>query len=198
MRQLPLGASTRRTATPSPLASRTGCAGTQKPIDWLLSSPPSRARTLSRSQTSRARPPRHQPGRSEVHTIRWTDGRPGCVNRGSVGALKAHHVHRVIWNSMKNSLLLAALSLAFAGSVFAQTPAAVTTPGSAAAPARAAATAAGPTADLPTAPTTASGVCKDGSPFSAASTQSACRGHGGVDKKAGAPGSAPAASTVPI
>ena len=33
---------------------------------------------------------------------------------------------------MKNSLLLAALSLAFAGSVFAQTPAAVTTPGSAA------------------------------------------------------------------
>ena len=97
---------------------------------------------------------------------------------------------------MKNSLLLAALSLAFAGSVFAQTPAAVTTPGSAAAPARAAATAAGPTADLPTAPTTASGVCKDGSPFSAASTQSACRGHGGVDKKAGAPGSAPAASTT--
>ena len=97
---------------------------------------------------------------------------------------------------MKNSLLLAALSLAFAGSVFAQTLAAVTTPGSIAAPARAAATAAGPTADLPTAPTTASGVCKDGSTFSAASTQGACRGHGGVDKKAGAPSGAPAASTT--
>ena len=94
VRQLPLGTSTKRTATPSPLASRTGCAGTQKPIDWLLSSPASRTRTLSRSRTSRARPPRHQPGRPEVHTIRWTDGRPGCVNRGSVGALRPHHVHR--------------------------------------------------------------------------------------------------------
>ena len=97
---------------------------------------------------------------------------------------------------MKNSLLLAALSFAFAGSVFGQTPAAVTTPGSATAPARAAATAAAPTADLPTAPTTASGVCKDGSAFSAASTQGACRGHGGVNKKAASPSGTPTVSAT--
>ena len=102
---------------------------------------------------------------------------------------------------MKKSLLLTALSLAFAGSVFALTPPAVTTPGSAAAPAPAAAVTPAATlaTDLPTTPATVNGVCKDGSAFSAASTKGACQGHGGIDKKAAAPSGAPAASaTAPV
>ena len=83
-------------------------------------------------------------------------GGPAVGRGASTAAAWAHWdltTYTVNGNPMKNSLLLAALSPAFAGSVFAQTPAAVTTPGSTAAPARAAATAAAPTADLPTAPT---------------------------------------------
>ena len=52
LRKLSLGTSTRRSTTPWCLASRTGCAGTQKPIGWLLSSPPSRARTHRESDVA--------------------------------------------------------------------------------------------------------------------------------------------------
>ena len=41
-----------------------------------------------------------------------------------------------------------------------------------------------------------SAVCKDGTPFSGATLKGACRGHGGVDKKATAAGAASAASAA--
>jgi hypothetical protein len=74
---------------------------------------------------------------------------------------------------MKKSLRLIALSAVFAGSVFAQTAA----PG---APAKAPAAVAAPA----TAAATVNAVCKDGTPFSGDTLKGACRGHGGVDKKA--------------
>lgn len=77
---------------------------------------------------------------------------------------------------MKKSLLIIAACTMFAGSAFAQTAA------PAAAPAAAAAA--------------ATGVCKDGSAFSAATTKGACRGHGGIDKKAGAAAAAPGAAAA--
>ncbi|MFZ3298081.1 MAG: signal peptide protein, partial [Ralstonia pickettii] len=46
------------------------------------------------------------------------------------------------------------------------------------------------------APAAVHAVCKDGTPYSGATLKGACRGHGGVDKKAsagGAPAAAPAA-----
>lgn len=47
------------------------------------------------------------------------------------------------------------------------------------------------------APAAVHAVCKDGTPYSGATLKGACRGHGGVDKKASA-GSAPAApATAP-
>ncbi len=71
---------------------------------------------------------------------------------------------------MKKTLLFIAVGTLFAGSAFAQaTPAA--------APAAA-----------------VSGVCKDGSAYSAATTKGACRGHGGIDKSGGA--AAPAAAAA--
>jgi len=76
---------------------------------------------------------------------------------------------------MKKILTLAALSAVFCGSVFAQ----------ASAPAAAAK------------PATVTAVCKDGTPFSGETLKGACRGHGGVNKKASAAGAAPAAAAVP-
>jgi len=94
---------------------------------------------------------------------------------------------------MKKSLLLAALSVAFVGSVFAQTPAPVTAaPGTAATTAH---TAMAPAATSATAAADVSGVCKDGSAFNAATTKGACKGHGGIDKKAAAAGTTAATPT---
>jgi hypothetical protein len=42
---------------------------------------------------------------------------------------------------------------------------------------------------------TVTATCKDGTPYSGATLKGACRGHGGVDKKAGA--AAPAAAPAP-
>ncbi|MBS0596053.1 MAG: signal peptide protein, partial [Proteobacteria bacterium] len=68
-------------------------------------------------------------------------------------------------------------------------------------------------AQAPAATATVHAVCKDGSPFEGASLRGACRGHGGVDKKASkaaagagaapaakAPAAAPAAppTTAPV
>lgn len=54
----------------------------------------------------------------------------------------------------------------------------------------------------PSAPTaTVHAVCKDGTPFDGATLKGACRGHGGVDKKAGAPtapGAAPSSKSAPV
>ena len=65
-------------------------------------------------------------------------------------------------------------------------------------------------AQAPAATATVHAVCKDGSPFEGASLRGACRGHGGVDKKASkaaagagtapaakAPAAAPAAPAAP-
>lgn len=52
------------------------------------------------------------------------------------------------------------------------------------------------TAAPATAPAAVHAVCKDGTPYSGATLKGACRGHGGVDKKAstgGTPAAAPAA-----
>lgn len=76
---------------------------------------------------------------------------------------------------MKKILTLVALSAVFCGSVFAQ----------ASAPAAAAK------------PAAVTAVCKDGTPFSGETLKGACRGHGGVDKKASAAGAAPAAAATP-
>lgn len=81
---------------------------------------------------------------------------------------------------MKKFLLLVTMSTVVAGSVWAQTaaPAAPATPAAPAAmKAAAPAAAAAPTAKV-------NAVCKDGTPFSGDSLHGACRGHGGVDKKA--------------
>lgn len=75
---------------------------------------------------------------------------------------------------MKLSALMFSMAALLAGSASAQTPAPAT------------------------APATTSGavhaVCKDGTPYSGATLKGACRGHGGVDKKASAADAAPAAS----
>lgn len=95
---------------------------------------------------------------------------------------------------MKKSLMLVALSAVFAGSVFAQTPA----PAAPATPAAAATVKAAAPATTPTAAaTTVNAVCKDGTAFSGDSLKGACRGHGGVDKKAASKGAAPPASDKP-
>lgn len=74
---------------------------------------------------------------------------------------------------MKLSALMFSMAALLAGSAYAQTPAPAT------------------------APATTSGavhaVCKDGTPYSGATLKGACRGHGGVDKKASAADAAPAA-----
>jgi len=46
--------------------------------------------------------------------------------------------------------------------------------------------------DASPASATTSAVCKDGTPYSGATLKGACRGHGGVDKKASTAGVAPA------
>ncbi|WP_197338818.1 hypothetical protein [Ralstonia solanacearum] len=75
---------------------------------------------------------------------------------------------------MKLSALMFSMAALLAGSAYAQTPAPAT------------------------APATTSGAvhaaCKDGTPYSGATLKGACRGHGGVDKKASAADTAPAAS----
>ncbi|KFX27956.1 alanine-rich signal peptide protein [Ralstonia solanacearum] len=75
---------------------------------------------------------------------------------------------------MKLSALMFSMAALLAGSAYAQTPAPAT------------------------APATTSGavhaVCKDGTPYSGATLKGACRGHGGVDKKASAADAAPAAN----
>lgn len=66
-----------------------------------------------------------------------------------------------------------------------------------AAPAFAQAPAAAPAA---AAAATVNAVCKDGTPYSGTTMRGACRGHGGVDKKAtkaGGAAAAPAAATAP-
>lgn len=79
---------------------------------------------------------------------------------------------------MKFSPVLFSLGALLAGSAFAQSPTAPATP---AAP-------------------TVHAVCKDGTPFDGTTLRGACRGHGGVDKKASgaaAPAAAPAAAAAP-
>lgn len=95
---------------------------------------------------------------------------------------------------MKKSVMLIALGTVFAGSVFAQAaaPVAPTTP---AAPVAAKAAAPAPVATTPAA--TVNAVCKDGTPFSGDSLKGACRGHGGVDKKAGKSNAAAPTSAAP-
>ena len=83
---------------------------------------------------------------------------------------------------MKKSLMLIAWSTVFAGSVFAQAAAPVA-PATPAPPAAVKAPAPAAAATTPAA--TVNAVCKDGTPFSGESLKGACRGHGGVDKKAG-------------
>ena len=92
---------------------------------------------------------------------------------------------------MKKSLLLIALSALFAGTVFAQTaaPAAPATP-AAMAMAKASAPAAAPAKAV----AAVNAVCKDGTAFSGDTLKGACRGHGGIDKKAGAGSAAAPAS----
>ncbi|WP_373987649.1 signal peptide protein [Duganella sp. BuS-21] len=51
-------------------------------------------------------------------------------------------------------------------------------------------------AQAPAAPAVTA-VCKDGTPYSGATLKGACRGHGGVDKKAGAAAAAAAAAPAP-
>ncbi|MET3445318.1 signal peptide protein [Ralstonia sp. 1138] len=78
---------------------------------------------------------------------------------------------------MKLSALMFSMGALVMGSAFAQGTAAPAT-----APAAA--------------PAAVHAVCKDGTPYSGATLKGACRGHGGVDKKAsagGAPAAAPAA-----
>jgi len=80
---------------------------------------------------------------------------------------------------MKLSALMFSIGALVMGSAFAQSTAAPATAPAAAAPAAVHA------------------VCKDGSPYSGATLKGACRGHGGVDKKASAadaPAAAPAAA----
>lgn len=78
---------------------------------------------------------------------------------------------------MKLSALMFSMGALVMGSAFAQgTAAPVTAPAAA--------------------PAAVHAVCKDGTPYSGATLKGACRGHGGVDKKAsagGAPAAAPAA-----
>jgi len=78
---------------------------------------------------------------------------------------------------MKLSALMFSMGALVMGSAFAQGTAAPAT-----APAAA--------------PAAVHAVCKDGTPYTGATLKGACRGHGGVDKKAGA-GSAPVAATAP-
>ncbi len=80
---------------------------------------------------------------------------------------------------MKLSSLMFSIGALLMGSAFAQGTAAPAT-----APAAA-----------PAAPAAVHAVCKDGTPYTGATLKGACRGHGGVDKKAGA--SAPAAAAAP-
>ena len=90
---------------------------------------------------------------------------------------------------MKKNLLLSALSALVVSASFAQTPAPAGTVPSPANPAAAPTVVkAGPPVSAPTAPMAAKSamhaICKDGSAFDGDTLQSACSGHGGVDKKA--------------
>ncbi|MHA4866479.1 hypothetical protein ACXZ1M_02105 [Duganella sp. PWIR1] len=71
---------------------------------------------------------------------------------------------------MRKIVLALALVAGFSTAAFAQAPAA------------------------PAAAPAVTAVCKDGTPYSGATLKGACRGHGGVDKKAGAAAPAPAAA----
>ncbi|MBO9688217.1 MAG: signal peptide protein [Mitsuaria chitosanitabida] len=75
---------------------------------------------------------------------------------------------------MHKSLLILCLGTALAGTAFAQMPA----------------------ASAPAAASGVSAVCKDGTPFSGDTLKGACKGHGGVDKKASAAAAKPA--TAPM
>ena len=79
---------------------------------------------------------------------------------------------------MKLSALMFSMGALVMGSAFAQGTAAPAT-----APAAA--------------PAAVHAVCKDGTPYSGATLKGACRGHGGVDKKASAGGAAPAPAAAP-
>lgn len=79
---------------------------------------------------------------------------------------------------MKLSALMFSMGALVMGSAFAQGTAAPAT-----APA--------------TAPAAVHAVCKDGSPYSGATLKGACRGHGGVDKKASAAGASAAPAAAP-
>lgn len=76
---------------------------------------------------------------------------------------------------MKFASALLTVGALLAGNAFAQAPAAATAPAAAA-------------------PASVHAVCKDGTPFEGATLRGACRGHGGVDKKASAGGAAPVAA----
>ena len=105
---------------------------------------------------------------------------------------------------MKKNLLVLALNVLVASASFAQTPAPAGTVPAPASPAAAPSVVkAGPPVSATTAPMAAKsaihGVCKDGSAFDGDTMKGACRGHGGVDKKAtkaSNSSSPPAASTV--
>lgn len=108
-------------------------------------------------------------------STRWARA-PSQVNAWGAAALTLHAripclVEVLV---MKLSALMFSMAALLAGSAYAQTPAPAT------------------------APATTSGavhaVCKDGTPYSGATLKGACRGHGGVDKKASAADAAPAAS----
>ena len=77
---------------------------------------------------------------------------------------------------MKRILLSLALVSGISFSAFAQTTAAP---------------------DASSAAATVTAVCKDGTPFSGATLKGACRGHGGIDKKASSAGAAPAPAAAP-
>lgn len=85
---------------------------------------------------------------------------------------------------MKKMFLLVALVSSVSFSAFAQT---------ADVPAKAASSAQAPAAAGAAAVTT---VCKDGTPYSGATLKGACRGHGGVDKKAAA--ASPSTKITPL
>ena len=90
---------------------------------------------------------------------------------------------------MKKNLLLFALTALVVSASFAQTPApAGTVPAPANPTAAPAVVKAVPPVSAPTAPMAAKSaihaVCKDGSAFDGDTMKGACRGHGGVDKKA--------------
>lgn len=78
---------------------------------------------------------------------------------------------------MKLSALMFSMGALVMGSAFAQGSAAPAT--------------------APAAPPAVHAVCKDGTPYTGATLKGACRGHGGVDKKASAAGASAAPAAAP-